>query len=164
MMSPFEQVVAEHGPTVWRVCRAVVGPNDADDVWSDTFLAALTAFPRLRSDSNIRGWLVTIAHHKAIDRIRAKARAPMPVPTVPECLTSGIEDTDEYTDRDSPLWAALTALPSKQRVAVAYHHLAGLPYAHIAALLDITEVTARRRAADGIASLRNDLNQEKEQC
>ena len=32
---PFEQVVAEHGPTVLRVCRAVVGAVDADDAWSD---------------------------------------------------------------------------------------------------------------------------------
>lgn len=159
-ISAFEQIVAEHGPTVWRVCRAVVGANDADDAWSDTFLAALIAFPRLRPDSNIRGWLVTIAHHKAIDRMRAAARAPSPVAMVPERPTPGMEYTDEYTDRDSALWAALAALPPKQRMAVTYHHVAGLPYAHIAALLDITEVAARRRAADGIASLRNDLNRE----
>jgi DNA-directed RNA polymerase specialized sigma24 family protein len=40
---PFEEVVARHGATVLRVCRAVLGPVDADDAWSDTFLAALAA-------------------------------------------------------------------------------------------------------------------------
>ena len=38
---PFEAVVAAHGAMVLRVCRAVVGPTDADDVWSEAFLAAL---------------------------------------------------------------------------------------------------------------------------
>ncbi len=39
-VKPFELIVAEHGPTVLRVCRAVLDPADADDAWSETFLAA----------------------------------------------------------------------------------------------------------------------------
>ena len=69
-MQPFEAIVAEHGPVVMRVCRALLGPVEADDAWSETFLAALRAYPELRPDSNLRGWLVTIAHRKAIDQIR----------------------------------------------------------------------------------------------
>ena len=71
---PFEAVVAEHGATVLRVCRAVLGPADADDAWSETFLAALRAYPRLPGDANVEAWLVTIAHRKAIDVTRAAAR------------------------------------------------------------------------------------------
>ena len=44
---PFEAIVAQHGPTVLRVCRAVLGRADADDAWSETFLAALRAYPDL---------------------------------------------------------------------------------------------------------------------
>ena len=61
----------EHGAVVMRVCRALLPPADADDAWAETFLAALQAYPRLRPDSNVRGWLVTIAHRKAIDAHRA---------------------------------------------------------------------------------------------
>ena len=50
--------------------------------------------------------------------------------------------------------AALGALPPKQRQAVAYHYLAGLPYSEIAAILDSSVAAARRAAADGIATLR----------
>ncbi|MBW8712382.1 MAG: sigma-70 family RNA polymerase sigma factor, partial [Mycobacterium sp.] len=64
---PFEEIVAEHGALVLRVCRALVGPTDAADAWSETFLSALQAYRRLPAGSNIRGWLVTIAHRKAID-------------------------------------------------------------------------------------------------
>jgi methylated-DNA-[protein]-cysteine S-methyltransferase len=52
---------------VLRVCRAVVGPDLAEDAWSETFLAALRAFPSLQADANVEAWLVTIAHRKAID-------------------------------------------------------------------------------------------------
>lgn len=44
---PFERVVCDHGSTVLRVCRAIVGPVDADDAWSDTFLSALKNCNRL---------------------------------------------------------------------------------------------------------------------
>ena len=56
--------------------------------------------------------------------------------------------------RDLDLWAALAALPDKQRHVVAYHHLGGLPYDDVAALLGGTAAAARRAGADGIATLR----------
>jgi len=40
-----------------RVCRALLGPADAADAWSETFLSALEAYPKLRSESSIRAWL-----------------------------------------------------------------------------------------------------------
>lgn len=55
---------------------------------------------------------------------------------------------------DSDLWDALEALPDKQRQTVAYHHLAGLPYAEVALVVGGTETAARKAASDGVASLR----------
>jgi RNA polymerase sigma factor (sigma-70 family) len=162
-LPPFEQVVAEQGPVVLRVCRALLAPADAEDAWSETFLAALRAYPRLRPDSNVQGWLVTIAHRKAVDRIRVMARAPVPVPEIegPELSGAGrrpdrqpVAEPERPSDRDPQLWAELQALPFKQRAAVTYHYLAGMPYAEIGPLLGSSEAAARRSAADGIASLR----------
>ena len=64
---PFEDVVAEYGPMVLRVCRAVLGPVDADDAWSETFISAMRAYPTLDPSANVEAWLVTIAHRRAID-------------------------------------------------------------------------------------------------
>lgn len=145
---PFEIVVSEHGPTVLRVCRAIVGPIDADDAWSDTFLAAMKAYQDLAADANVEAWLVTIAHRKAIDITRARSRHAIPTDTVPETPTA------PQQERDDDLAEALNRLPDKQKQAVAYHYLAGLPYAEIAAILGGSTDAARRAAADGIASLR----------
>ena len=55
---------------------------------------------------------------------------------------------------DDDLADAISRLPAKQKQAVAYHYLAGLPYADIAVILGGTAEAARRAAADGIARLR----------
>src|SRR5271155_5191724 len=92
---PFENVVARHGPTILRVCRAVLGPNDADDAWSETFLSALKAYPDLPGGANIEAWLVTIAHRKAIDVTRATARRATPVADLPEAGGGGSADVHD---------------------------------------------------------------------
>ncbi len=133
-----------------RVCRVILGPHDAEDAWSDTFLAALRAYPDLPGDANVQAWLVTIARRKAIDVLRSRQRQPAPVEEVPEAPTAlGLPGAG-----DEDLWQAVAALPDKQRHAVAYHYVAGLPYPEIAAMLGGTTDAARRAAADGIKNLR----------
>jgi len=146
---PFEAVVAEHGAMVLRVCRAVLGGADAEDAWSETFLAALKAYPELPADANVEAWLVTVAHRKAIDVVRAAARRAMPVAEVPEGSSAPAAD-----GRDMDLAAAVAGLPRRQREAVAYHYLGGLPYQEVADVIGGTAEAARRAAADGIAKLR----------
>ena len=153
MKQPFERAVTEHGPVVLRVCRATLGPADADDAWSETFLAALRAWPDLPEDANVRGWLITIAHRKAIDVHRATARRPIPVDEIPEPRRPATDSPEESLPDDA-LWQSLAALPPKQRQCVAYPHVAGLPHAEVAAIIGGTEAAARRAAADGIAALR----------
>jgi RNA polymerase sigma factor (sigma-70 family) len=150
MKQPFEMVVAQHGDTVLRVCRVLLGVHDAEDAWSETFLAALRAYRDLPDSANTEAWLVTIAHRKAIDVLRARKRQPAPVEEVPEAPTALCVPGDQ----DADLWQAVAALPDKQRQAVAYHYVAGLPYAEIAAILGGSTDAARRAAADGIKSLR----------
>ncbi|WP_283133629.1 RNA polymerase sigma factor [Rhizohabitans arisaemae] len=150
MKQPFENVVAQHGATVLRVCRVVLGPHDADDAWSETFLSAMRAYPDLPETANVEAWLVTIAHRKAIDVLRVAKRSPLPVDEVPEAPTG--RDIPDPGDAD--LWALVKGLPSKQRQAVAYRYVAGLAYAEIAEILGGSVEAARRAAADGLKSLR----------
>lgn len=149
-LPPFESVVAEHGAVVLRVCRAVLGPDEAEDAWSETFLAGLRAYPRLRPGSDVRAWLVTIAHRKALDGYRARRRAPQPVAVLPRDPAV----TEARDVPDTALLSAVGALPGKQRAVVAYRYLADLSYAAIAEIVGGTAEAARRSAADGIATLR----------
>lgn len=146
---PFETVVGTHGATVLRVCRAILRPVDADDAWSETFLSAMKAYPDLPANANVQAWLVTIAHRKAIDVTRAAARRAL---LTAELLGAGTSPAADHRDLD--LADALARLPAKQKQAVVYHHVAGLPYADIAAIIGGSTDAVRRAAADGIATLR----------
>ncbi|WP_375389295.1 RNA polymerase sigma factor [uncultured Amnibacterium sp.] len=146
MREPFEQVVAAHGDVVWRVCRGLLPQHDAEDAWSETFLAALRAWDRFDGD-RVRGWLVTIAHRKALDVLRASARTVNPEEGVPDSPVAA-------GGRDLDLWAALARLTAGQRAAVVHHHLAGLPFDEVAALTGSTPTAARKAASDGVRRLR----------
>jgi RNA polymerase sigma factor (sigma-70 family) len=147
MLPPFERVVTDHGRLVLRVCRALLPEHDAEDAAADALLAALEAYPRLRPDSDVKAWLVTIAHRKALDVLRRRARHAIPVSDLPERRGGG-------EPADAGLWEAVRALPDKQRHAVAYHYVADLAYADVASIMGTSEAAARRSAADGIKALR----------
>lgn len=155
MRQPFEPIVREHGPTVLRVCRAVLGVGaDAEDAWSETFLAALRAWPDLDDGAHIEAWLVRIAQRKAVDVVRGRARHAIPTDELPEKALPPHEP-------DLDLWAAVGALPERQRLAVAYHYLGGLPHAETATLIGGTPEAVRRASADGIRSLRQHFSSDE---
>ena len=151
MNRPFEEAVREHGPTVVRVCRAVLGQGpDAEDAWSETFLAALKAWPTLEEDTNIEAWLVRVATRKAIDVTRARARHALPVAEVPE---KGTTNTDPV-EGDQAVWDAVARLPLRQRQAIASHYIGGLSHAQTAELVGSSADAVRRAAAAGMKTLR----------
>ncbi len=150
MREPFERAVDQHGATVLRVCRAVLGRGpDADDAWQETFLAALTAWPTLDDETNVEAWLVRVAQRKAIDVVRGRTRRAVPVDELPESPASGPLPGD-----GSGVWDAVAQLPERQRLAVAYHYLGHLTHVETADLIGGTPAAVRRAAADGIKRLR----------
>ena len=152
--APFETVVEDHASTILRVCRAVLGAGpDADDAWSETFLAALRAWPELDPDTNMEAWLVRVAHRKAIDITRHRARRALPVEEIDETALA-TSRPPAPADSSSEIWDEVAALPQRQRLAIAYHYLGGLPHAETAELTGSTPAAVRRAAADGIKALR----------
>ena len=149
-MPPFQTLLDEHAADVMGVLRGAVGSTDADDCFQETFIAALRAYPKLKDASNLRGWLLTIAHRKAIDHHRANGRRPVPVAKVVEVAVSDPEPGDS-------IWEKVGALPPKQRAAVALRYGSDLPHAEIAAALGCSPEAARRSLHEGIKRLRKEL-------
>jgi len=150
-LPPFQVLLDRHAEDVWRLLRAMVGAQAAEDCFQETFLAALRAYPRLRPDSSSpRSWLLTIAHHKAIDHLRARARRPIPVSVLPERPAPPAEVAPDG------LWAAVDALPPKQRTALALRYAADAPYEVVAAVMQTSEPAARRNVHEAIKRLREE--------
>jgi RNA polymerase sigma factor (sigma-70 family) len=152
-LPPFQTVLDEHSAAVMAILHGAVGRDGAEDCFQETFLAALRAYPKLEDDSNLRGWLLTIAHRKAIDHHRARGRAPVPVAEPAELAAA----EDGIPQPDEQLWAAVGALPPKQRAAVALRYGSDLPHNEIAAALGCSPEAARRSLHEGLKRLRKEL-------
>jgi RNA polymerase sigma factor (sigma-70 family) len=153
-LPPFQRFLEEHRDAVWRFLVASVGPHEADDCFQDTFISALRAYPRLRPDSNLRGWVLTIAHRKALDSHRARTRRAVPVGGSDALEARGGGAEASRAGRDEELWAALHGLPPRQRSAVVLRYVGDLPHRDIARALGCSEEAARRSLHEGLSKLR----------
>ena len=151
-MPPFQHLLERNQGDVLGFLIASVGPNDAEDCFQETFLAALRAYPQLDDDRNLRGWLLTIAHRKAIDHHRARKRRATPTGDAPE-----VADPRAQRSESSGIWRLVAALPPKQRTAVALRFVTDLSHREIAAATGTSEDAARRNVHEGVKRLRLEL-------
>ena len=156
-LPPFQRFLDAHSADVLRFLVASVGRHDADDAFQETFLSALRAYPRLRADSNLRAWVLTIAHRKAIDMHRARGRNPVPVAEIHDDAQPPSPPASDSTGRGSDHWERVRALPPRQREVLTLRFAADLSHAEIAIALGCTEEAARRAAADGLKNLRKEI-------
>lgn len=151
-MVPFQRFFEQHSILVWRYCVAAVGRTDADDVFQETFLAALRGYERRRVGASGSAWVMTIAHHKAMDHHRGTGRRAVPVEQLPE-----IAHHDPEPAPDAGPWARVRTLPPKQRAALTLRYAADLSHAEVARALGCSEEAARRSAHEGLKALRLEL-------
>ena len=149
-LPPFQALLDDHRDDVYRFLVASLGRDEADDCFQETFISAMRAYPRLRDASNLRSWLFTIAHRKAIDAHRARTRRALPVEEVPEQADAG----GVGLNGEPELWRAVRGLPTKQRAAVLHRYVNDLAYADIGRVMGCSEDAARRSVHEGLKKLR----------
>jgi RNA polymerase sigma factor (sigma-70 family) len=154
-LPPFQALLDNYSHDVHRFLVTNVGAVDADDCYQETWIAALRGYPRLQHSTNLRGWLLTIAAHKAIDVHRHRGRSPLAMAEPPEsgqptetCLVAG-EIADD-------LWDAVAGLPAKQRAAVVLRYVLDAEYKTVALTMGTSEAAARRNVHEGLKRLREE--------
>jgi RNA polymerase sigma factor (sigma-70 family) len=155
-LPPFQVFLDEHREPVWRLLAASLQRHDAEDCFQETFLAALRAYPRLRADSNLRAWVLTIAHRKALDVHRRRARGPLPFAEPPEPGPAA-NGAGPPEPADAALWSRVRALPPRQRAAVTLRFAGDLSHREVAGALGCSEEAARRSLHEGLKRLREEL-------
>jgi RNA polymerase sigma factor (sigma-70 family) len=151
---PFQRFLDAHREVVWRFLVSSVGLLDAEDCFQETFIAALRAYPRLRADSNLKAWVLTIAHRKALDIHRGRARRALPVAEIVEVADRDGRGSSPAPERDETLWEAVHDLPARQRSAILLRYVADLPHRQIATTIGCSEEAARRSLHEGLNKLR----------
>ena len=150
-LPPFQEFLEANRATVYRFLVVAVGPQDADDTFQETFIAALRAYPTVREPGKLDRWVLAIASRKAIDHHRRANRRPLPTAEAPQS-TPG--DDPDPSDPGDPLWAAVRELPPRQRVAVVHRHVLDRSYGEIAVLMGSSEQTARANVYQGMKRLK----------
>lgn len=158
-LPPFQAFLDEHRAPVLSFLRSMVGPDDADDCFQETFIAAMRAYDRL-DGRHPRAWVMTIARRKAIDHHRARARRPEPRDELPEQVSPRANPGTGSSD--AGLWEAVGQLPPKQRAAVALRYAGDLSYADVASALECSEAAARRSVHEGLKRLRENATVREE--
>lgn len=166
---PFQAFLEESREIVYRFLVATGGPGEADDLFQETFLAALRAYPKLRDGSNLRSWVLTIATRKTIDAARAAKRRPLAAPDVGALegesvagrrgSSPGAPQEDGFgVDLREPLWQAVVALPVKQRAAIVHRFVLDRSYREVGAALGCSEEAARANVSEAVRKLRERWN------
>ena len=148
-LPPFQRLLDAHAGDVLRFLVGAVGRDDAEDAFQETFLSAMRAYPDLAHADNLRSWLFTIAHRKATDVHRARARRPVPV--------GAVEDRPAPERPADSDWDIVRELPPRQRAVLTLRYAADLTHRDIAGVLGVSEEASRRAAADGLKTLRKEL-------
>jgi RNA polymerase sigma factor (sigma-70 family) len=171
-LPPFQRFLDAHRDEVWRFLVASVGHTEAEDCFQETFISALDAYPRLRADSNLRAWVLTIAHRKALDVHRGGTRRALPVAEVADVIDGDAASAPRRRGkvaaraaappppdalRDDGLWDAVHGLPPRQRSAVLLRYVGDLPHRDIAKAIGCSEDAARRSLHEGLTKLREEV-------
>lgn len=158
-LPPFQHLVDAHWRDVARLAHALAGPVDGDDVAQQAWTQALSAYPRLRSTANLRGWLMTITSRCAMDVHRSRGRRAVPaqdIAAIGEVCGRVLVAGPERDPPDEGLWSRVADLPERQRHAVVLKYVADLDHAGIATALGTTQTMSRRLVSDALATLRLD--------
>jgi RNA polymerase sigma-70 factor (ECF subfamily) len=136
----------------------------AEEVVQDVFTALWERPGAFDPDrGSVRTWLATLAHRRAVDRVRASERARR---RELASATADVADVDvaaegEAADLSARLWAAVDALPEDQRDAVRLAYAEGRTYREVAGLLGIPEGTAKSRLRLGLRKLAGVLGEQE---
>jgi RNA polymerase sigma-70 factor (ECF subfamily) len=140
----FEVLMRRYGALVSTYAFRIVGNSaDADDVVQETFIQAWRDLPDLEKKSAVKGWLLTVATRKSIDRLRSR-RDDQPVHDIEVADPADRPDeVAEATSMDEALSVALSALPEDQRQCWVLREVAGYGYTEIADELQLPVTTVR---------------------
>lgn len=143
------------------VTRVVRDPAQSEEVTQEVFVEIWRLAPRFEeTKGSVKGWAATIAHRRAVDRVRSvqasRNRDDNEGRKARPDFDQVSEEVEDRMDRQR-VRRALDALTATQREAVELAYYGGHTYREVAVLLDVAEGTVKTRIRDGLIRLRDEM-------
>lgn len=159
--SAFAEFYDEVGGVVYgTVLRVIRNPAQAEEVTQEVFVELWRTAARFDpARGSVRTWVATMAHRRAVDRVRSEqsARNREAVDATRDVVPEHdhvVEQVAANLDRER-VAQALRSLTEPQREAVTLAYYGGLTYREVAIRLDLPEGTVKTRIRDGLIRLRD---------
>lgn len=139
--------------------RMLSNPGDAEEVVQESFVNVWRSSGTYRADrSGARSWLLSIVHHRAIDKLRSRQSRVQPVSLeagmdVPDGSDVWREVSENLTGED--VQRALCQLPAEQREAIELAYFKGYTHTQIAELTEVPLGTVKGRMRMGLHKLKS---------
>ena len=135
-------------------------PERTQDTVAETFIDAWRSLPKLRDAGRFDGWLLRIAHRRAMDELR-RSRPSVALEDAPEVTDerrdSSPSEVAEAAEDAAVVRGALAELPEPQREVVTLRYLQDLSYAEIAKQVGRSNDAVRQLHQRGMARLKRNL-------
>ncbi|MBI2324073.1 MAG: sigma-70 family RNA polymerase sigma factor [Chloroflexi bacterium] len=160
-LSALSGLYDRYGRVSYTLAYRILGePEAAEDVVQDAFLAAWRGAGTFRRErGNVRSWLLSIVHHRAVDVLRRRT-AFRPAPLEAADHTASELDTAEEAARNverGSVRAALETLPEAQRRTIELAYFGGYTQSELAELMGVPLGTVKGRMRIGLQKMRRVL-------
>jgi RNA polymerase sigma-70 factor (sigma-E family) len=150
----FDFTFAQLFPRAFRLTYRLLGDRAAaEDAAAEALARAFADWKRVAELPYLDAWVLRVATNIALDQIRRRKHLGTVSP-------APVEEEDAHAVRIA-LWAALRALPHRQREIVVLRYIAGLTEGEVAQLLGLSLGTVETHVTRGRAALRHAMGDEE---
>jgi RNA polymerase sigma-70 factor, ECF subfamily len=161
----YEVLMRRHNERVYRAARAILRDDrEAEDVMQQAYVNAYSHLRQFDGRAKFSTWLVRIAVHEALARVRRRARVvafdpdgPPPEGPMPQSTPPDPERQAYVAEVAALLETAIDALPDGMREVFMLRQVEGMSTDDVAAALDVSQDVVKTRLSRARGALRRDL-------